>query len=263
MTRFTRTTAETVANLKQDYLNTVTAPLDGMWESGFLPFSNHWEISIDQKQAGYFCVNNDGVLLQLHLKDTSLANAIPVFEKMINEDFAGQAIAGTNEPLYLSLCLDQQKSIAVHTFLFEQDKTNGEVIATTNYQLKLATREELSALLAFVEESVGGGDWLEGYMSNLIKQEELFFMAESDTILATGECRISKTQLPFADLGMIVNKSFRGRNIATTVLKELKSRCIERRLTPICSTTVENIAAQKAIKKAGFVSRHRLLEVQF
>ncbi len=263
MATFSESKAEAVVNLKQDYLKTATAPLDGMWESGFLPFSNHWEIIIDQKQAGYFCVNDDNILLQFHLKDAFLAEAIPVFEKMINEGFAAQAIVGTNEPLFLSLCMDQQKSAEVHTYLFEQDKSVVDTISSENYKLNLATQDEFSALLNFVEESVGGGDWLEGYMRNLIEQKELFFLADADTILATGECRISKTQLPFADLGMIVNKNFRGQNIATNVLKELKSRSIERHLIPICSTTVGNIAAQKAITKAGFVSRHRLLEVQF
>lgn len=263
MVTFRETKAEAVLSLKEDYLKTVTAPLDGMWESGFLPFSKHWEIIIDQKQAGYFCVNDDNILLQFHLKNNLLADAISVFEKMLSEGYTAQAIVGTNEPLFLSLCMDQQNSVEIHTYLFEEDKSAAKAVSPENYQLDLATQDEFSTLLSFVEETVGGGDWLEGYVRNLIKQEELFFLSDAETILATGECRISKTQLPFADLGMIVNKNFRGQNIATNVLKELKSRCIERNMKPICSTTVGNIAAQKAIVKAGFISRHRLLEVHF
>ncbi len=37
----------------------------------------------------------------------------------------------------------------------------------------------------------------------------------------------------------------------------------DRELVPICSTTAENVAARRAIAKAGFVSRHRILKVAF
>ena len=43
----------------------------------------------------------------------------------------------------------------------------------------------------------------------------------------------------------------------------LKQLCDDRGLVPICSTTADNVAAQRAITKAGFVSRHRILEVSF
>ena len=55
----------------------------------------------------------------------------------------------------------------------------------------------------------------------------------------------------------------RGRGVAPHVLWRLKQLCYDRELVPICSTTADNAAARRAIAKAGFVSRHRILKVAF
>ena len=74
---------------------------------------------------------------------------------------------------------------------------------------------------------------------------------------------MSESQPPFVDLGVITMRPHRGRGVAPHVLGRLKQSCYERELVPICSTTVENASSRRAIAKAGFVSRHRILEVGF
>ena len=81
--------------------------------------------------------------------------------------------------------------------------------------------------------------------------------------MGTGEARVSESQPPFVDLGVITVRRHRGRGVAPHVLGRLKQRCYERDLVPICSTTVENAGSRRAIAKAGFVSGHRILEVGF
>ena len=86
---------------------------------------------------------------------------------------------------------------------------------------------------------------------------------EAKIALATGECRPSDSQKPYADLGMVVSKNHRGQGLATNILRQLIRRCRENGLSPICSTERDNYAAQKAIENSGFVSHHRLLEIAF
>lgn len=70
-------------------------------------------------------------------------------------------------------------------------------------------------------------------------------------------------QTEYADLGMIVAQSQRGKGIATQVLNRLVNSANERGLTPICSTESSNLGAQKAIKRAGLTSQNRIIQIEF
>lgn len=98
----------------------------------------------------------------------------------------------------------------------------------------------------------------------MIRREELWGYWKNDSLLATGECRLSDDyQTQYADLGMIVAQSERGQGIATQVLKRLVSIANQRDLTPICSTENNNVGAQKAIQRAGLLPLNRIIQVEF
>ena len=65
------------------------------------------------------------------------------------------------------------------------------------------------------------------------------------------------------DLGMIVAKEQRRKGLGSYILTLTKAYCYERKLLPICSCEATNIGSKKAIEKAGFVSRHRVLKCEF
>lgn len=70
-------------------------------------------------------------------------------------------------------------------------------------------------------------------------------------------------QTEYADLGMIVAQSQRGKGIATQVLSWLIHSANGRGLSPICSTESGNLGAQKAIKRAGLMAQNRIVQIEF
>ena len=60
-------------DLKAHYLQSLVAPMDGMWEVGIINPSPHWEIRMDGEQAGYYAANDEDDLLLFYVR--------PVFEK--------------------------------------------------------------------------------------------------------------------------------------------------------------------------------------
>jgi len=80
-------------------------------------------------------------------------------------------------------------------------------------------------------------------------------------VLATGECIPHRAQPPYADLGMVVARAFRGRGLGNAMLARLKEHCYDAGWQPICSCAAANSASKKAIEKAGFISEHRMLEI--
>ena len=61
---------------------------------------------------------------------------------------------------------------------------------------------------------------------------------------------------------MITNYRHRRQGIGAFVLAQLKESCYSQQVKPICSCAFDNIASRKTIEKAGFITRHRILDIQ-
>ncbi len=82
-------------------------------------------------------------------------------------------------------------------------------------------------------------------------------------MIAAGESRgYDQYQTEFADLGVIVGKSKRGKGLATRILQQLDAINASKNLVSICSTEKTNSAAQKAISRSGFFASNRIVQFQ-
>jgi GNAT superfamily N-acetyltransferase len=262
------TDLRSLRDLKAQYLESLVAPMDGMWEVGFVDSSPHFEIRMDGESAGYYAANDEGALLQFYVRPEHEAHSRVLFDHVVAQGSVTQAVASTIDPLYLSLCLDAHKSATVHTLLYElRAPVRPTHPQAEGLDFRLVAASELDRTVAFQQDCIAGGHdlsgWLRGYSANLIDRKELFALCRGDEWLGLGECRRSDTQKGIADLGMMVAPGHRGSGWATYILQRLGADSTAAGLHAICSTTVENIAAQRAIARSGFVSRHRILNVVF
>ncbi len=265
----TRTDLVDLVDLKSNYLKQLAAPLDGMWES-FIQAADHYSIIcgdsvIRRKNVdGYCVINAEGKLLQFSLDPT--IDARPVFGQILNELNVRGSVVSTFEFQHLALCMDRQKSVAVNAFLYElsAQAKNAAADFPLGLEFRLVSNDERKLAVDFAHTVLGADpNWLDAYYAKRIQGGELWGLWVERELIATGECRPSRTQKPCADLGMVVAKSYRGKGLAMIILRHLSNHCRQNQLRPICSTTRENIAAQRAIKKAGFVSHHRILDIEF
>ncbi|WP_262693134.1 GNAT family N-acetyltransferase [Kordiimonas aquimaris] len=261
--QFKKTNAGDLQSLKREYLQDITAPLDGMWET-FADMADHYTVHIDEKTAGYFVVNSEKKLMQFHLP--AAPNAPEIFQRIITEFKITGAFASTVEPAYLSLCLDHQSRTTVNALMYYTDETSHlpDAKFPEGSEFRLVAKGELEIAVAFAVEAIGANEeWLTGYYSEHIAQEQLYGLWQGNEMVAAGELRKSTSQKPIADVGMVVSPQQRGNGIATNILLQLRRLARENGLAPICSTERENIAAQKAITKAGFIAYHRVLDITF
>jgi GNAT superfamily N-acetyltransferase len=262
---FGATSTAEVAAMRATYVASLAGPLDGMWEV-FIDAAVHWEIRVAGETAGYFCVDEEGQLLQFHVTSAFEKDAPKIFAGVVARDDVKGAIVRTAEPAALGVCLDVHKKVRVHSYLY-QDQDESEVTLTGRGDLTFqpVTAAELDEVEIFQRSCFDDdlGEWLVGYLKNLVSRSELHALRSGAELLGTGETRVSETQIPHVDLGVIVSREHRGAGIAPYILWRLKELCYRRGEKPICSTTVDNVASQRAIQKAGFVSRFRLLEIGF
>ncbi len=255
-----------ILDLKAQYLQSLVAPMDGMWEVGFTNPSPHWEIRMDGEQAGYYAANDEGTLLQFYVRPAFEKHGRPLFDHVIAQDTLTQAVVSTIDPSYLSFCLDVQKKVTVHTYLYEiHTEVRPDHPQAEGLDFRLIEAPELDRTIAFQQACLGSekdlSGWLRGYSGNLIERKELFVLCRDDEWLGIGECRRSDSQEGITDLGMMVTPAHRGKGWATYILTRLSAHSTAHGQHAICSTTVENVGAQKAIIRSGFISRHRIMTV--
>jgi GNAT superfamily N-acetyltransferase len=255
---------DTIEQLRDDYLRTLVAPMDGMWESTVIAHATFWEIQDQEQRAGYFCIGSNQDLLRFHLWENYLDHAQEIFHWIIATYSIQRAITSTIEPLYFSSCLDVQRNITLHSYLFRDNQRRDLSSGLGKSLFRKAEKRELDDIVCFYQANTEGpGEWIETFLNVRLNREELFVLYDQQTLVAAGECIPSQKQPPYADLGMIVARSYRGRGVGSFLLAQLKSHCYKAGWKPICSCEVSNHASKKAIEKAGFISEQRLVEVTF
>ena len=151
--------------LKKEYFEKTTSPLDGMWHFGFVPMSEHFGFYVNNELVGFCCINDDGYLLQFHLETNSDTSAQALFTLIAqqNSKVIGQvkgAFVSTAEPEYMSLCLDNSSVFKVNALMYKQDP---KVSNTQKHSIAMAvaTEQQLAEYVKFSSTNIGAPEqWL-------------------------------------------------------------------------------------------------------
>ncbi|MEZ4773541.1 MAG: GNAT family N-acetyltransferase [Bacteroidia bacterium] len=256
---------QTLLTLKEEFYQTLSAPQDGMWHA-FTEQASQWEIYAENKLSGYFCLNESGQLLGAYLKDNLLTSAPEIFASILREHKITEAVVGTNNPLFLSLCMDHAKSAFTHTLLYRdhQKISISLPLPVSNANFRHASPEDADRLKVFFTENIQTDlDWYDEYVKQLLSKGEIYLLELNDDIIGISEIRKSKAQSDFADVGMLVSEKHRRQGLGAYLLASAKAVCYRYGVTPVCSCKFENEGSRHAIEKVGFISKHRMLKVRF
>lgn len=259
-----RDRSDIIQQFRSDYLQTLLAPMDGMWERRIMSHATFWVIQDQERYIGHFCLDSSNSLLRFHLTKEYQAQAQEIFQRIIATYELQSAITSTIEPLYFALCLDFQKRVTPQSYLFRDQVRLQIPTDLLTHSLRKAEKGEFKTLVRFYQENTAGpGEWIEPFLRDHLDREEVFVCFSQHALVATGECIPSQSQPPYADLGMVVAQTHRGRGLGRSVLLHLKEHCYREGWKPICSCAVDNPASKKAIERAGFLSEHRIVKITF
>lgn len=259
--KFTKTNiTDKINGLRSKLYQSLTTPIDAMWEQLYIGSSQHYLFEKDDSTMGYCCVNDKGNLLQIFLLDDYNSKMDQVITRLIGSKLISSASLSSNEPISFNACLANSKLIKTNTFCFEH--SNKPMNPESILIIDLVSTDDIPAVKIFLKEQVGMDDTF-GYTENLVSRKEIFMVKESSVIIATSECRMSDSQPEIADLGIIVNRDYHGRGIATQVMQMQVNRVLKAKRKPICSTTLDNIASRKVIEKAGFYCSSIIFDISF
>ena len=251
-----------IVNYRKELYASFVAPLDGMWEALYIANATSYLIKYKEEEIGYCCIDEDKSLNQLFLIATHryLMNAIVT--ELINSNRIVSAHLSSIESTSFNTCLLFAKSIQTNTINYTFSSAQEKKVSTGILNLNTANIQDGDKIRAFFKKEIGFDDSF-GYTDNLINRGEIYVVEEGDEIIATGECRLSDSQPKYADVGMVVKQDNRKKGLGTSVLSELANIANKKNRIPICSTTLENVASQKAIERAGFYNSHTIFKIEF
>ena len=233
-----------------------------MWEALYIAQSETYLIKIEDNTIGYCCIDADASLTQVYLEATHKYLMNGTIGNLITSKHINSAKLSSIEIVSFNACLTHSKSIESDTINYQFSNNLQQKNTEESIELRLAEHKDIATIQSFYNNEIGFDDQF-GYVKNLVQRKALYVAESSKSIIATGECRLSETQSKYADIGMAVKQTERKKGIGTKMLIALTQLALQKNRVPICSTTIDNKASQKAIENAGFYSSHLIFKINF
>ena len=242
------------------YLTGLGAPMDDMWIA-FANAATPHVIEDGERILGSVRVDGDGRLLRFHMEPGALHRATEAMGLAAHQLEVAEAMVFTVDPLAVSTAIDLARAVESHTLLFEH--AAAPTVAAFE-ELAVAAPDDHTRLVEFDVTALGAPvDFLGPYLRERVDRREALVHEDGGEIACLGELRRDPEQAGVAQLGVVVGPEHRGRGLASRMMTSLAARARAEGLTPYCSTERTNLAACRAIERAGFRSRHRGLRVTF
>lgn len=257
-----KVTKEDIGQMIKIYYTNLTDPMDDMWEEGIIPSGEFFTLIQNNATVGYFVLDSEGVMMAFYVIEKSYATEI--FKFVIEKKEIIKAYVASNDSMFYNQCINLKKEISDNTFLYrlnnwiEVEKPFEDIIVED------AKMGDMKNILNYFNEDVGmKGEWLEYYFTKIITNNSLRLFKLNGKIIGTGEIRPSISSDGYAHIGMTVSKNYRKKGLANYIVSIISKECDERGFKAICSTTIDNIASQKALEKNGYECYHKIYTVLF
>ena len=253
-------------NIRKSFYDSLTSPIDGMWDELIHDHGQLWGIYDDDQIIGYCSKDHEGRIINFFLIKNFSHLKTDLFKRALYMLEANQAIVSTNNPDFLVVSLDKSKKMAVHSYLFENENAVVLTKPTDIEELELesATKQDIPNLITYCSENTGGDpNWLETYLKRLVDRDEIRLLKKDGEIIGYCEIRNSLSQPSTTDVGAIVDNAFRKKGIGSWLIAQAKEISLKQNNNPICSCEQANIGSKKMIENAGFISNNMILKISF
>ncbi|SHH92451.1 N-acetylglutamate synthase, GNAT family [Sporobacter termitidis DSM 10068] len=237
------------------YIGSLSSRYDDFLENHILD-SEIFSITADERRIGYFGVYKDKTLTQFVLSPSDLRHAQPVFREVLETYRIENALVPTCDELFLSLCLDRHKKVSLQAYLFEDGRKRVRPPEYGRELLRQATPGDMPAIIAIC------GDFLDRYEER-IKNGQLYVMRKDGEFLGLGVI-VDNVIIPNCKgTGMFINAKYRGKGVGRSILLHLKAICNEKGISPVPGCTYQSDDSRRALESAGYVTKTRLLNIEF
>jgi GNAT superfamily N-acetyltransferase len=249
--------ARPTPSLRAEYLDLLPEPQE-LFVERLVASGTCWSIRREDREIGYAVIQGAGVLVEFHVTAAELRHVAAAFADLEKTCGVRRILAKSFDPTLLFVSFLRPHQARTIGLLYRVIADPGFAV-DANVVVRAATRADLGRLLRLGADFFDGPAEVEDYIAS----DGLMVYGRRDGVpLGAGVMKRVLADRNDVDIGMVVDPQHRRRGHGAYIIAHLKAYCLARGLRPICGCAVDNVASQRALERAGFASRHAIIEFE-
>jgi GNAT superfamily N-acetyltransferase len=245
------------AGLRAEYLDGLPQPQE-LFVENLVAKGTGWSIRRDDREIGYAVIHGGETLVELHLRTAELRCLASAFEALASARGVRRILAKSFDPTLMFVALLRPRQVRTTGLLYRVIVDAG-FAADPAIAARAATLGDLSPLLRLGSDFFDGPAEIEDYIA---AGGLMIYEAGDGAPLGAGVMKAVVPGRDDVDIGMVVDPRRRRRGHGAYIVAHLKAHCLAKGWRPICGCAVDNLASQRTLERAGFASRHSLVEFE-
>lgn len=256
--KFIKTSLDDNKDFFRRYVDSLTGIYDYFLESHILD-SDMYSIYIDNDKIGYFAVYEKNLITQFYIDKSAMKYAQSVFKQILEQCHIERAFVPTCDELFLSTALDFHRKLNMQAYFCEENKNPIYEIKHPKYGrnlLRQATENDITTI----------DELSEGFFDNLkesVLLNKLYILEENYEILGFGIIEHSDIFIGYKTTGMYTVEKYRKKGVGTSIILHLKGICYEKGIKPLSGCWYYNYNSKRTLERCGYISKTRLLDIEF
>ncbi|MDF2988046.1 MAG: hypothetical protein K0R50_3556 [Eubacterium sp.] len=255
MVKYIKSSLKENSKFFEMYVDSLSSRYDDFLEEHILA-SDIFAIYVNDVHTGYFGVYNNEMLTQFVMPATEVIHAQPVFSDILKVHEVKNAFVPTCDELFLSLCLDKNRKINMQAYFFEE---SGKPVRQAEFGRELLSQATLADLPEITSIT---GDFVDRHEER-IQKGQLYVLRDNGEFLGMGIIVDNVIMRNCKGTGMFTNEKYRQKGVGRSIILHLRDICHTAGVTPIPGCWYYNHNSKRTLESAGYITRTRLLNIEF
>lgn len=242
----------------EDLFETYVYSLNGVYDDYLVEHilsSQFYVMTFNKKKIGFFAVYNHEMLTQFFILDEWLHLAQGTFNSVLKALHIKTAYVATCDELLLSLSMDFHKKINLQAYFFQETDREVQAPAFPKSMLRLANLSDVEII-----KQLSGDFFDELYQ---MVSDRKIYMLEDEEIYGFGIVENNLIHKAHKGIGMFTVEKHRQKGVGRSIILHLKDLVHTLGYDALPGCWYHNYNSKRTLESCGFVSKTRLLKIEF
>ncbi|MGA1822022.1 MAG: GNAT family N-acetyltransferase [Thermoplasmatota archaeon] len=245
-------------SLRERYLDSLCEPIE-LYTQLLSRDADPHHIVHEGRRIGYFLLGTDRILREFYLADDFIPSADDIFRNFMSGLPVEKAVCQSWDHLFMSMCHLHFKDHKTIGYNFRDRIDPKEPIPDLDLVERTATLDDVDLMTSYSDGIFDENEikdipyWIE-------RSECIIFENPEGVFIGYGMINRTVEGRNWFDIGMYVNPDHRRKGYGSYIIGRMAEICEENGCRPTAGCAFENIGSKKTLERAGFVSKHLIIE---
>lgn len=252
-----KSSLDELAALRNEYLKSLPG-FQELFLELMVPDSDKHLILEQDEKIGYALVTKKNTLMEFFISERYSTESFGILNRIVTLLPVNNILCKSFDHLLASCCFRSSYPYAPIGVLYRDFLDRGIVVSD-----ELGAKRADESLAKTIMQQKDCFEELfetEDFLRSFLCRDHVFLFYRNDNLVGCGTALRTHPEWNYCDLGVWVKSEFRKQGIGAQIITFLRKFALENSFRPTCGCSIDNIASQKTLEKAGFISRHSLIE---